>query len=100
MATSGIRGKSREVQRIHESGGKVVPTATVEEIGLACECVEAVCQNATLSDQNEDMETELAEAHTVKGTMREQLVDAECQITAFKTQLNEAWSTLRSLVVE
>lgn len=59
VATSGNRGKFREVQRLYEHGSKAVSTTIVNDIELAGESVETKRKNATMPSQQTGSEAEL-----------------------------------------
>lgn len=95
LATSGIRGRLQEMQRVCENGVEAVPTPNVKVIELAREGADAKRKNEALSDQNTNSETKLVRVCSVGDTMREQLGGAECRIPALKTHLVDAWSARR-----
>lgn len=64
VATSGIRGKFKEVQHICENVCEAVPMTTVEVIVLAREGVEVKRKNAILSDRNTSLKGKLMEVRT------------------------------------
>lgn len=59
MATSGIRCKLREVQRVGEDESEAVPTTTVDVIELARDGVEMNPKYATMSSRQTDLEANL-----------------------------------------
>lgn len=77
VASTSVYRNLRELQRVGENCGEIVPTTVFEVTGLAREIIETKRNIATLSDSNKDIEAKLAVARTVRGTMREQLVGAE-----------------------
>lgn len=62
VASSVLRNKLQEVQRVCVDGGKAVPTIVVEVIEYAREGIEMNRKNATLSDRNTDTEAKLVNA--------------------------------------
>lgn len=73
VATSGTRGKFREVQRFCEDGGDSVPSKNVDVIELACEDVEMKCKIAKLSSRQTDLEAKLVEISAARRTMSGQI---------------------------
>lgn len=51
VATTGIRGKLRETQRVCHEDDEAVPTTIVDVIEQACESIGVNRENATMSDQ-------------------------------------------------
>lgn len=100
VASSGLRGSLQEVRCVCEDGGEALSTTIVDVIKLARESIEIKCKNAPLSDQNTDIEDKLVDACAVGGTMRGQLVGAECLITALKMQSATAKLALEKLAGE
>lgn len=90
VATTGVRGKLREMQRVCEDCSKTVPTATVKFAELEREGVELKRKNASLSDQNTNIEVEFLKVCAAKRTMHGQLKSAERQTIALKTHLADA----------
>lgn len=62
VALSALPCKLREVQCVCEDGRASVPKTIVEVVAFDREGVEAKCKNATLSEQNTDMEAILVNA--------------------------------------
>lgn len=98
VASSGLRGKLLEVQRICEDGDEAVPTTILEVVELACDGIKMKHKSVALTDQNMDLEAELLEARAVGGTMFGQLARSKLQRTALQMQLADAHSALEKLV--
>lgn len=59
VATSGIRGRVREVQRVFEKGVEAVPTTIINVVEIACEVFYISREHATSSDRNTIMGAKL-----------------------------------------
>lgn len=84
MATSGICGKLRELQRICEDGGELVPTTIVDVTDLSREGVEVKRKNATVPRQLTNLDAELVEVRAAGRTIRSQVTAAEDWIRTLK----------------
>lgn len=73
VATSNIRCKFREVQRVYENGCEAVPTTTVEVIELAREAIETKRRSVTMCSRQTNLGAELVEIRADRRTMSGQI---------------------------
>lgn len=90
VATTSIRGRLREVQRICEEGGEAVPTTFVDVTELAREDNKVKGKNATTSDRQRDSRTQLVETSAARRTIIGQVTAVKNRIKALKAQQTDA----------
>lgn len=98
VATSGIRGKLQNVQRVCEDGGEAVSSTIIDVIELAFEDIEVKRKIATMSGRQMFLEAGLVEIRAAGRTMRSQMAAAEDWIKNPKAQLTDAHMALEKLI--
>lgn len=84
VASSGFRGKLREVQCLFEDCREDAHRTVVDVVEITREGIEARRKNAVLFVRNKDMNAKLVESQAVKSTVHWKLAEEERQVAAQK----------------
>lgn len=100
VAGSGLRGKLREVQRICEEGGEVVPATVVDVVNLARKVVETKRENVAFV---EDRTKALAKVEELQGTvcsLQKELDTTNTRVNALETRLAQSTESVSRIQSE